>query len=82
MSVIHVSVINVHVFSDFSNTCVYHNWQILHVHVIAVSVIIFVLPQVSELETQLKESQIHIHSLQQQLAAQHQQGNTHIYILL
>ena len=43
---------------------------------------IFVLPQVSELETQLKESQIHIHSLQQQLAAQHQQGNTHIYIVL
>ena len=32
LSVIHVSVINVHVFSDFSNTCVYHNWQILHVH--------------------------------------------------
>ena len=29
LSVIIISLINVHVFSDFSNTCVYHNWQIL-----------------------------------------------------
>ena len=72
---------NVHLFSDFSNTCVYHNWQILHVHNNSFNDF-FVLPQVSELETQLKESQIHLHSLQQQLAAQHQQGNTHIYIVL